>query len=319
MFTNQQDDELAKKKASTLSSASFNPETHEIEGYKFKDDKIANIIAYCFGGNKNKDKLDDILKGAEAIEDKTAKKKYIEEQVRDHAGNFDNSIKGSLAECFSNAKQQYQDQKKSGKINPANDKMFSSMQDLGLNVNSDNFTTSYQEGPNGNPKVYTMVWVNRPTAEMADEKSKQNKLAQEYGACLDGKEKADFETDIQRHQADAKNGGPVIDKAEFQKSADEFSTKTFQDAQKTQDPEFRKEMAMAQAKKIAEGLANGSKRLDTDSRKIVDTNPLAQIKELSARSAPESPSASQRGSLLSAPRIGNAPANQGQKTGGASR
>ena len=123
-------DELARKKASTLlPSASYNPETHEISGYKFKDDKIANIIAYCFGGNgKNKDKLDEILKGAENIEDKTEKKKYIENQVREHAGSIDDSIKGSIAESFAEAQKKYNEQNSNGKITPEGDQMLSKMQ-----------------------------------------------------------------------------------------------------------------------------------------------------------------------------------------------
>jgi len=311
-------DEIAKKKASTLlPSASYNPETHEISGYKFKEDKIANIIAYCFGGNdKNKDKLDEILKGAEAIEDKTKKKKYIEEQVREHAGSIDNSIKGSIAESFAEAQKKYKEQNSNGKITPEGDQMLSKMQSFGLNVNPDNFTTSYQEGPNGNPKVYTMVWVNRPTAEMADEKSQQNKLAQQYGDCLEGKEKTDFKSDIERHQQDARNGGPIIAKDEFTKKADEISTQAFQDASRTQDPEYRKQMAMAQAQEIAKGLADGTKRLDQGLGKIVDTDPLAQAQGLSARAAPASPSASQRGSLLGTPQIGNTSAS---RTGGFGR
>ncbi len=104
------------------------------------------------------------------------------------------------------------------------------MSQMGLNVNSDNLTTTYSQGPNGNPKVFCMSWVNRPSAEMADINSKQNKLADLYGKKLDGKEKVDYENEIKQHQTNAKNGGPNLAKDEFLKQANQAHQNAYKES-----------------------------------------------------------------------------------------
>jgi hypothetical protein len=166
---------------------------------------------------------------------------------------------------FANAQTIYNDKIKNGSIKPPEpitienagsqspNGMFGIMSNMGLNVNSDNLTTTYSQGPNGNPKVYCMTWVNRPTPEMANEKSKQNELASLYGQTLSGKDKTDFDNDIKQHQVNAKNGDPKMDKNEFIKQSKESHQEVYQ--QRNQE---LKEAGLAKAKAVAGEMARES-------------------------------------------------------------
>jgi hypothetical protein len=263
--SNDEDEDKKKKQTSLASSASCGDSELSTRGYKFSEEKVSNIIGYCFGGEQNKKELDKIIDESSKISDLSQRKEYIEEQVKDHAKKFDQGIATGMTNGFANAQTIYNDKIKNGLITPPEpitienagsqspNGMFGIMSNMGLNVNSDNLTTTYSQGPNGNPKVYCMTWVNRPTPEMANEKSKQNELASLYGQTLSGKDKTDFDNDIKQHQVNAKNGDPKMDKKEFI----DQSKKSHQEAYQQRNQEL-KEAGLAKAGEVAKQITNGS-------------------------------------------------------------
>ena len=256
--SNDEDEDKKKKHNSALSTASCGDSELSTRGYKFSEEKVSNIIGYCFGGDQNKKELDKIIDESSKISDLSQRKKYIEDEVKNHAQKFDQGIATGMTNGFANAQAVYNDKIKNGSITPpepitienagsqSQDGMFGIMSKMGLNVNSDNLTTTYSQGPNGNPKVYCMSWVNRPTPEMADSKSKQNQLANLYGQTLLGQEKTDFDNDIKQHQENAKNGDPKMDKNEFI----DQSKKSNQDFYQQRNQELR-QAGLQEASKIA--------------------------------------------------------------------
>ncbi len=259
-----QDEDKKKKQASLASTASCGDSELSTKGYKFSEEKVSNIIGNCFGGDQNKEKLDEIINESSKISNLSKRKKYIEDEVKNHAQKFDQGIATGMKNGFANAQEIYNKKIQDGSITPpepitienAGSKsqggMFGIMSNMGLNVNSDNLTTTYSQGPNGNPKVYCMSWVNRPTPEMADSKSKQNQLADLYGQTLLGQEKTDFDNDIKQHQENAKNGDPKMDKSEFIKKSNE----SHQEYYRHSDLELR-QAGLQEASKIA-GQMNSS-------------------------------------------------------------
>jgi hypothetical protein len=251
-------DPLKKKRSAEVQPSSMVTTDGKVGGYKYQDAPIPDIIAYCFGGEKNQEKLKNIIDDAEKIDDKIKKKTFIEKQVRAHAGEIDKGIGGGMIDFFSKAQQQYQQDLKEGKINEgqkitiepaqenrAEDGMFQVMRGLGLNIDSSNCTTTYQQGPGGYPKVFTMVFVNRPTQEMKDPNSLQNNLAGVYKDTLDGQEKSDFESKIAKHVDDAKDGGPKIAIDQFKDQANKASDQAFSEAVKSAVTPDLKQVASA--------------------------------------------------------------------------
>jgi len=272
--SNDEDEDKKKKQNALASTASCGDSELSTRGYKFSEDKVSNIIGYCFGGEQNKKELDKIIDESSKISDLSQRKKYIEDEVKDHAKKFDQGIATGMTNGFANAQTVYNDKIQNGLIKPPEpitienagsqspDGMFGIMSNMGLNVNSDNLTTTYSQGPNGNPKVYCMTWVNRPTPEMADSNSKQNQLASLYGQTLSGQDKTDFDNDIKQHQVNVKNGDPKMDKNEFI----DQSKKSHQEAYQQRNQEL-KQAGLAQAKTLANQITasqpsnNGQMRL----------------------------------------------------------
>ena len=262
--SNDEDEDKKNKHNSAISTASCGDSELSTRGYKFSEEKVSNIIGYCFGGEQNKEKLDKIIDESSKISDLSQRKKYIEDEVKNHAKKFDDGIATGMTNGFANAQEIYNKKIQERSITPpepitienagskSQEGMFGIMSNMGLNVNSDNLTTTYSQGPNGNPKVYCMSWVNRPTPEMADSKSKQNQLADLYGQTLSGQDKTDFEKDIKQHQENAKNGDPKMDKNEFIKQ----SNKSHQEAYQQKNQEL-KEAGIKKASEIA-GQMNSS-------------------------------------------------------------
>ncbi len=256
--SNDEDEDKKKKQASLASTASCGDSELSTRGYKFSEEKVSNIIGYCFGGEQNKKELDKIIDQSSQISDLSQRKKYIEDEVKNHAKKFDDGIATGMTNGFANAQEIYNKKIQEGSIKPpepitienagskSQDGMFGIMSKIGLNVNSDNLTTTYSQGPNGNPKVYCMSWVNRPTPEMADSKSNQNQLANLYGQTLSGQDKTDFDNDIKQHQVNAKNGDPKMDKSEFIKKSNE----SHQEYYRQSDLEL-KEAGLRKASEIA--------------------------------------------------------------------
>jgi hypothetical protein len=263
--SNDQDEDKKKKQTSLASSASCGDSELSTRGYKFSEEKVSNIIGYCFGGEQNKKELDKIIDKSSEISDLSQRKKYIEDEVKNHAKKFDQGIATGMKDGFANAQEVYNKRIQAGSIKPPEpitienagsqspNGMFGIMSNMGLNVNSDNLTTTYSQGPNGNPKVYCMTWVNRPTPEMANEKSKQNQLASLYGQTLSGQDKTDFDKDIKQHQVNAQNGDPKMDKKEFI----DQSKKSHQEAYQQRNQEL-KEAGLDKAKAVAVEMARGS-------------------------------------------------------------
>jgi hypothetical protein len=107
-----------------------------------------------------------------------------------------------------------------------------------------------------------MTWVNRPTQEMSVEDSKQNQLADLYGSTLEGQEKKDFDQQIANHRQNAKDGGPKIEKDKFKTNADQEAKSNFAHLEKLQnDPNYKKEVGMAEAKKIVDKISIGNSSL----------------------------------------------------------
>lgn len=258
--SNDEDEDKDKKKKhnSAISTASCGDSELSTRGYKFSEEKVSNIIGYCFGGEQNKEKLDKIIDESSQITNLSQRKKYIEDEVKNHAKKFDDGIATGMTNGFANAQEIYNKKIQERSITPpepitienagsqSQDGMFGIMSNMGLNVNSDNLTTTYSQGPKGNPKVYCMSWVNRPTPEMADSKSKQNQLANLYGQTLLGQDKTDFDNDIKQHQENAKNGDPKMDKNEFI----DQSKKSNQDFYQQRNQELR-QAGLQEASKIA--------------------------------------------------------------------
>ena len=262
--SNDEDEDKKNKHNSAISTASCGDSELSTRGYKFSEEKVSNIIGYCFGGEQNKEKLDKIIDESSKISDLSQRKKYIEDEVKNHAQKFDQGIATGMTNGFANAQAVYNDKIKNRSITPpepitienagsqSQEGMFGIMSNMGLNVNSDNLTTTYSQGPNGNPKVYCMSWVNRPTPEMANPNSKQNKLADLYGQTLSGQDKTDFDNDIKQHQVNAQNGDPKMDKNKFI----DQSKKSNQDFYQQSDLEL-KEAGLRKASEIA-GQMNSS-------------------------------------------------------------
>jgi hypothetical protein len=284
--SNDEDEDKKKKQTSLASSASCGDSELSTRGYKFSEDKVSNIIGYCFGGEQNKKELDKIIDESSKISDLSQRKKYIEDEVKTHAKKFDQGIATGMTNGFANAQTVYNDKIKNGLITPPEpitienagsqspDGMFGIMSNMGLNVNSDNLTTTYSQGPNGNPKVYCMTWVNRPTPEMADSNSKQNELASLYGQTLSGQDKTDFDKDIKQHQVNAKNGDPKMDKKEFI----DQSKKSHQEAYQQRNQEL-KEAGIKKASEIA-GQMNSSSTPESSQIKFQE-HPQAKSSSLS--------------------------------------
>ena len=259
--SDDEQDPSKKKRSAEVQPSSMVTTDGKVGGYKYQDAPIPDIIAYCFGGEKNQEKLKNIIDDAKEIDDKIKKKTFIENQVRAHAGEIDKGIGGGMIDFFSKAQQQYQQDLKEGKIkegqkitiepaqeNRAEDGMFGVMRGLGLNIDPSNCTTTYQQGPGGNPKVFTMVFVNRPTQEMKDPNSLQNNLAEVYKDTLDGQEKSDFESKIAKHVVDATNGGPKIAIDQFKDQANKASDQAYSEAVKSAVTPDLKQVASALSK-----------------------------------------------------------------------
>jgi hypothetical protein len=261
--SNDEDEDKKKKQTSLASSAISGDSESPTIGYKYSDDKVANIIGYCFGGEENQKKLTKIIDESSKIDDLPQRKQYIEEQVKDHAKEFDKGIASGMTSGLANAKAIYDKGIKDGSIKPpetiiiedagSKGDMFQRMSLMGLNVNSDNLTTTYSQGPNGNPRVYCMTWVNRPTPEMANEKSKQNELASLYDKTLSGQDKTDFNNDITQHKKNAQNGDPKIEIKSFRDLAMESHKKAYQ-----QKDQALKQAGLAKAGEVAKQIASGS-------------------------------------------------------------
>lgn len=283
--SNDTDEDKKKKQNALASTASCGDSELSTIGYKYSDDKVANIIGYCFGGEQNKKELDKIIDESSKISDLSQRKQYIEEQVKNHAKKFDQGIATGMTNGFANAQTIYNDKIKNGSITPPEpitlenagsqspNGMFGIMSNMGLNVNSDNLTTTYSQGPNGNPKVYCMTWVNRPTLEMADEQSKQNQLASLYSQTLSGKDKTDFDNDIKQHRVNAQNGDPKMDINEFI----DQSKKSHQEAYQQRNQEL-KEAGLAKAGEVAKQMANGSFVQPSNSGEMIAQNHPSESK-----------------------------------------
>ncbi|MGM9454048.1 hypothetical protein ACTAZI_12015 [Legionella bozemanae] len=200
----------------------------KVNGYTFQDDSYANQMAYLFGGKEGEEAAKKILDDAEnkypenpelneldKIVLKQKKAKYIEEEIKKRAQEVDSKFHAGIKEIF---------QSLSNKEHPAKgeeagkDAMLHLMKGLGLNVDDDNVQTHYTPGP---PQVFQITWVNRPTANLADENSNINKLTNMYSNCLRPQEKEQFDNNWNRHVEHAKTGGPKIEKEEFLKQADQ--------------------------------------------------------------------------------------------------
>ena len=263
--SNDEDEDKKNKHNSAISTASCGDSELSTKGYKFSEEKVSNIIGYCFGGDQNKEKLDEIINASSTISDLSQRKKYIEDEVKNHAQKFDQGIATGMTNGFANAQEIYNKKIQERSITPpepitienagsqSQDGMFGIMSNMGLNVNSDNLTTTYSQGPNGNPKVYCMSWVNRPTPEMANPNSKQNQLANLYGQTLLGQEKTDFDNDIKQHQENAKKGDPKMDKSEFIKKSNE----SHQEYYRQSDLEL-KDAGLKKASQIASQMNSSS-------------------------------------------------------------
>ena len=213
-----------------------------VKGYKYADDKISNIIDYCFGNTEDQDNLKKINEEAQKIQDLQKRKEYIEDNLKDHAKKIDKNIAQGLVGNLKSVQELYQQQVESGKIKrgepleidqSAQDStkaiMFGIMKKNGLNINEDNFKVNYQESPDGKNKVMRITFVNRPTADLANNNSVHHDLAKTYAQTLSPEQQSQFNQEIANHSQNAKTGGPIIPTAEFNKNADEKFQKDFKD------------------------------------------------------------------------------------------
>ncbi len=111
------EEQKQKKLMGGISSASSGGGKEEAVGYKFSNDKPSNIIAYCFGGEQNKDKLNEIVDNAEKIDDPKKRKEYIEKEIKDHGKKFDQGISAGMLNGFDQSQKLYEQKSKEGKIN----------------------------------------------------------------------------------------------------------------------------------------------------------------------------------------------------------
>jgi hypothetical protein len=105
-YSNQ--DPSKKKRSAEVQPSSMVTTDGKVGGYKYQDAPIPDIIAYCFGGEKNQEKLKNIIDNAKKIDDNIEKKTFIENQVRAHAGEIDKGIGGGMIDFFSKAQERRQ-------------------------------------------------------------------------------------------------------------------------------------------------------------------------------------------------------------------
>lgn len=235
-----------------------------VKGYKYADDKISNILAYCFGNPTDQDYLKQINEEAQKLDNLEHRKKYIEDNLKDRAKKIDKDIAEGLVENLKTVQELYRKQVESGQIkrgdpleidqsNQDSTKaiIFSIMKKNGLNVNEDNFRVNYQESPDGKNKVMRITFVNRPTADLANDNSAHHDLAKTYVQTLSPEQQTEFNQDIAKHTQDAKNGGPKTPIAEFNKNADERFQKDFKDLCLKSD-------SQGISQKLAQGNTNSS-------------------------------------------------------------
>ena len=249
-------------------------------GFKFAEDSIQNIIAYCFGSEEGEKKLKKIYDDASLIEDPSQKKDYIEKELRSGAKNIDDKIETGMVNGFEEAKKAYQQQIDQGLIkrgdkmtfeeagagDRSKDMMFNFVRSIGLNVDPENCKCNYQESPDGKIKCFTMTIVKRPTEQMQDKNSHHNKVANLYADTLEEQEKQKFKEDIEKHQENAKNGQPKIPVSEFNEIADREFEKEFkrisQDQPKSTDfqkidPEIQRQLRK-QAVELVKGMSDST-------------------------------------------------------------
>lgn len=249
-------------------------------GFKFAEESIQDIIAYCFGSKEGEEKLKKIHDDASLIEDPLQRKDYIEKELRSGAKNIDDKIENGMVNGFEDAKKSYQQQIDQGSIkrgdkmtfeeagagDRSKDMMFNLVRSIGLNVDPENCKCNYQESPDGKIKCFTMTIVKRPTEQMQDKNSHHNKVANLYADTLEEQEKQKFKEDIEKHQENAKNGQPKIPVSEFNEIADREFEKEFkrisQDQPKSTDfqkidPEIQRQLRK-QAVELVKGMSDST-------------------------------------------------------------
>lgn len=240
----------------------------ESSGFQFHTQPIPDIIAYCFGDEKGEKKLKEINQNASRIDDNNEKKKYIEDQLREYTkGKIDNKISGGLKENFFGASEKYQQAIREGKINDGErltlenagsidkdkDPMFGVLKGLGLNIDSENCRTDYQEIINASGtrvKMLSVSFVNRPTTNIIDPNSQHRQLASTYADTLNDQEKRQFQESFNTHTENAKNGQPKMSLDDFNKSCTENLDKQSNEIRTHNRMDMAKQQASAVVKDI---------------------------------------------------------------------
>lgn len=255
----------------------------ESSGFKYRDQPIPDILAYCFGNDKGEKKLEEINTKAISIDDTGKRKTFIEEQLRDYAkDSFDDKISTGLKENFFGASEKYQQAIRDGRIKDGdrltlenagsidNDKdpMFGMLKGLGLNIHGDNCRADYQETVNARGekvKVLSLSIVNRPTTNIIDRNSQHQKLASVYADTLSPNEKKQFQDSFARHTDNARNGEPKMSVDDFNKSCEANLDKQIAEIKnsKSQSTAIGMDNAKQQASKIAKEMMG--KGADTSS------------------------------------------------------
>lgn len=182
-------------------------------GYRFDQDDVASQMAYLFAGKEGQQRAKAICEEAEKIADPEQRKNYIAEEVKKKASDVDQRFQDGLMDIIKKFPKSGKDLSgpEAGKEQAVN-----LMKLLGLNVDADNVQTNYSPGP---PQCFQISWINRPTAELKDEQSEINKLSNCYANSLNPEAQKDFSEKWAGHVANAKNGGPKMEKTAFELEA----------------------------------------------------------------------------------------------------
>lgn len=217
----EMDEEEEKKEGALPSATAAKPksifvggdddEELESSSYKYANAAIADLLAFIGGGDEGKEELRKLHESASMIDKPEEKQSFIESGVRALAAKTDKGLHDGIRSLLGQNGVASMSESQDGFCK---DEAFSLMQKLGLNPDKDNFSTSFDAGP---PKVFTIVFVNRPHTDIQDKDSARSLLAADYQSCLSEEERKNFADRWDAYAREAATGEPKIPKEVFDK------------------------------------------------------------------------------------------------------